>query len=179
MIRDVWLLRGSPLFDQRWYLEQNPGVAKAGKDPVVHYVRRGAKKGQNPGPQFDGNWYLADNPDVAAAGMNPLAHYISFGATEGRPTERACGGGLTRFAPKIYAKWIRQFDSLNAEDLENILTHIGRLAYRPTLSVIMPVYDVEVRWLREAIDSVRDQLYPDWELCIADDHSTNADIRKS
>ena len=54
--------------------------------------------------------------------------------------------------------------------------HIGRLAYRPILSVVMPVYNVEARWLREAIDSVRSQLYPDWELCIADDYSTNPDI---
>ena len=185
MIGDVWLLRESPLFDQRWYLEQNPGVAKAGKDPVFHYVRSGAKKGRNPGPKFDGNWYLAKNADVAAAGMNPLVHYVRFGTAEWRPAERACGGGLVvnprnNFAPsdplETYAKWIQQFDSLSAEDIENILMHIGRLAYRPILSVVMPVYDVEARWLREAINSVRSQLYPDWELCIADDYSTNSDI---
>ena len=185
MIGDVWLLRESPLFDQRWYLEQNPGVAKAGKDPVFHYVRSGAKKGRNPGPKFDGNWYLAKNADVAAAGMNPLVHYVRFGTAEWRPAERACGGGLvvnprSNFAPsdplETYAKWIQQFDSLSAEDIENILMHIGRLAYRPILSVVMPVYDVEARWLREAINSVRSQLYPDWELCIADDYSTNSDI---
>ena len=76
----------------------------------------------------------------------------------------------------MYERWIQQFDTLSAEDIENIVTHIGRLAYRPTLSVIMPVYDVEVRWLREAIDSVRNQWYPEWELCIADDHSTNPDV---
>jgi hypothetical protein len=185
MIGDVWLLRESSLFDKRWYLQQNPDVAKAGKDPLLHYLRSGAKKGRNPSPQFDGNWYLAHNRDVAAAGMNPLVHYVRFGATEGRGVERAHGAGaLPRGnqkpadARETYEKWIREFDSLTAEDIEKILTHIGLLAYRPRLSIIMPVYNVEVRWLREAIDSVRNQLYPDWELCIADDHSTNPEISR-
>jgi GT2 family glycosyltransferase len=178
-------LRESSLFDKRWYLQQNPDVAKAGKDPLLHYLRSGAKKGRNPSPQFDGNWYLAHNRDVAAAGMNPLVHYVRFGATEGRGVERAHGAGaLPRGnqkpadARETYEKWIREFDSLTAEDIEKILTHIGLLAYRPRLSIIMPVYNVEVRWLREAIDSVRNQLYPDWELCIADDHSTNPEISR-
>ena len=95
--------------------EQNPDVAKAGKDPVVHYLRSGARKGRNPSPQFDGNWYLAKNPDVAAAGMNPLVHYVSFGAAEGRrgaervagPRRQAAGQSRSSADPsKTYAKWI-------------------------------------------------------------------------
>jgi glycosyltransferase involved in cell wall biosynthesis/GT2 family glycosyltransferase len=50
-------------------------------------------------------------------------------------------------------------------------------AYRPTISVLMPVYNVEVRWLRAAIDSVRDQVYDTWELCLADDASPNPLLR--
>ncbi len=37
----------------------------------------------------------------------------------------------------------------------------------------MPVYNTDERWLSAAIESVRAQLYPNWELCIADDASTN------
>ena len=37
----------------------------------------------------------------------------------------------------------------------------------------MPVYNSDTRWLRAAITSVQDQLYPRWELCIADDHSSD------
>ncbi|MDZ7620949.1 MAG: glycosyltransferase [Candidatus Competibacteraceae bacterium] len=40
------------------------------------------------------------------------------------------------------------------------------------ISIIMPVYNVEPRWLEAAIESVRRQLYSNWELCIADDGST-------
>jgi O-antigen biosynthesis protein len=42
----------------------------------------------------------------------------------------------------------------------------------------MPVYNVEERYLREAIESVRAQLYENWELCIADDHSPSPHIRR-
>ncbi|MBL0849306.1 MAG: glycosyltransferase family 2 protein [Candidatus Liberibacter ctenarytainae] len=40
----------------------------------------------------------------------------------------------------------------------------------------MPVYKVRVDWLKEAINSVRDQLYPYWELCIAEDCSNDIHI---
>jgi GT2 family glycosyltransferase len=44
------------------------------------------------------------------------------------------------------------------------------------ISVIMPVYNVEARWLSRAVESVRQQHYPHWQLCIADDASTRAEI---
>src|ERR1044072_1634660 len=36
----------------------------------------------------------------------------------------------------------------------------------------MPSYNIDPAWLREAIESVRNQIYPHWELCISDDAST-------
>ncbi len=48
-------------------------------------------------------------------------------------------------------------------------------AYRPRFSILMPVYNADPRFLEEAIRSVRNQIYPEWELCIADDCSTRPD----
>jgi glycosyltransferase involved in cell wall biosynthesis/GT2 family glycosyltransferase len=45
--------------------------------------------------------------------------------------------------------------------------------FKPTFSILTPVYNVEPHWLREAIESVRRQIYPHWELCLADDRSTD------
>ncbi len=53
---------------------------------------------------------------------------------------------------------------------------ISRFRIRPTFSIMVPVYNVEPRWLSAAIDSVRSQVYPHWELCLADDASTNLDL---
>ena len=72
-----------------------------------------------------------------------------------------------------YRRWVRQFDRLSREDLRAIDDSTSRLAYRPLLSVLMPVYNTDERWLRAAIASVQNQLYTNWELCVADDHSPN------
>lgn len=48
----------------------------------------------------------------------------------------------------------------------------------PLISVLMPVYNPPERWLMRAIESVQQQTYRHWELCIADDASTQPHIRK-
>jgi hypothetical protein len=86
---DESVIGRSGLFDTDWYLAQNPDVAAAGINPLVHYLRHGAAEGRDPNPLFDTDWYLAQNPDVAAAGINPLVHYLRHGAAEGRDPIRA------------------------------------------------------------------------------------------
>ena len=43
----------------------------------------------------------------------------------------------------------------------------------PLISLIMPVYNPPIEYFRQAIESVLQQIYPYWELCIADDASTD------
>ncbi|MBF0559900.1 MAG: glycosyltransferase [Nitrospirae bacterium] len=45
-------------------------------------------------------------------------------------------------------------------------------SYRPKVSIIMPVWNSQEKWLRAAIESVRGQIYDNWELCMADGGST-------
>lgn len=45
-------------------------------------------------------------------------------------------------------------------------------------SVVMPVYNVDIKWLDKALQSVMDQTYPYWEVCIADDASTDGSVRE-
>lgn len=71
-----------------------------------------------------------------------------------------------------YRQWAKSYDTLNDVDRRMILDHIGRFSRRPRISVLMPTYNPSERWLRHAIGSVQAQLYPHWELCIADDAST-------
>lgn len=71
-----------------------------------------------------------------------------------------------------YKSWVRMYDTLTPEDAAAIKADIARLPARPRFSVVMPVYNTPEPYLREALDSVLAQFYPDWELCIADDAST-------
>ena len=75
-----------------------------------------------------------------------------------------------------YRRWAKRYDRLSPEDLQEIHAATERLTYCPLLSVLMPVYNTDHRWLRAAIQSVRDQMYPNWELCIADDASTDSRV---
>jgi glycosyltransferase involved in cell wall biosynthesis len=77
-----------------------------------------------------------------------------------------------------YGSWIAMYDAITESDRRAIRAHIRALPYKPLISVIMPVCDPREEHLRAAIDSVRKQLYPNWELCIADDASSNESIRQ-
>lgn len=55
---------------------------------------------------------------------------------------------------------------------ENIKKEIQTFNCKPLISIIMPVYNVDPKWLELAIKSVEKQWYENWELCIADDKST-------
>lgn len=81
------------------------------------------------------------------------------------------------YATLGYARWVKQFDTLDDTDRRAILDHVDRFRRRPRISVLMPTYNSPERWLRQAIESVRNQLYPDWELCIADDASPQPHVR--
>src|ERR1700732_1552081 len=72
---------------------------------------------------------------------------------------------------------VRLYDTINDEDRVAIARAVNEMTDRPLISVVMPVYNTEEKYLRGAIDSVRQQLYPVWELCIADDASTAPHVR--
>lgn len=72
-----------------------------------------------------------------------------------------------------YDTWVRCFDTLSEADRARIRAEVARMPAPPLISVVMPVYNPDPAVLEEAIRSVRAQLYPHWELCLADDASTD------
>lgn len=91
-------------------------------------------------------------------------------------------GFLSIFLKKIhlfnisYKEWIKHRDTLNEEDLQEFHKRIAMMDEKPNISIIMPVYNPPLKLLEEAIQSVMNQVYPYWELCIADDASTNKNV---
>ena len=53
-----------------------------------------------------------------------------------------------------------------------LMAKYQRLTTRPLFSILTPVYNTPASWLREALESVCNQVYQEWELCLADDGST-------
>ncbi len=77
-----------------------------------------------------------------------------------------------------YPMWIERFDRVDGRKRRMIADNIASMQSRPLISVLMPVFNPSPDHLAAAIQSVRDQLYPTWELCIADDASTSAAVRQ-
>lgn len=74
---------------------------------------------------------------------------------------------------KIFRSKEKAYKYLNpstkiAENQEN------EMAFKPKFSIVMPTYNTPIPWLKAAIDSVINQSYTSWELCIADDASTDS-----
>ena len=180
-LRDT--IAASDLFDAEWYLRQYPDVAAANSDPALHYALFGATERRNPGPRFDARWYLDHYRDVALAGANPLLHYVQFGRQERRRTRAVPGFETDAVESSVetladYDEWLNRFDTLNQRDASAIRHHVAILRERPLISIVMPVYNPKPTFLHQAIRSVVAQLYPNWELCIADDASPNPQIRE-
>jgi hypothetical protein len=89
-------IRASGLFDEQWYLQTYPDVARSGLDPVEHYLKFGVAESRNPSARFSTRWYLDAYSDVAVSGVNPLVHYIEFGRNEKRRPMKARRAAATR-----------------------------------------------------------------------------------
>src|SRR5262249_13232612 len=77
-----------------------------------------------------------------------------------------------------YGAWIELYDRTMRKDRAQIRQQIKQLTRPPLISVLLPVYNTNSKWLLRAITSVRKQFYPHWELCIVDDASTDSKIWK-
>ncbi|HTW83805.1 MAG TPA: glycosyltransferase family 2 protein [Candidatus Sulfotelmatobacter sp.] len=75
-----------------------------------------------------------------------------------------------------YERWLNEH-RVRPSDIERMREFLPPLPVRPVFSVIMPVYETPEKYLRAAIDSVQQQVYPHWELCIADDASRQPHVR--
>ncbi len=74
-----------------------------------------------------------------------------------------------------YFKWM---DCNEVYDETIVKNELSALKIKPLISIVIPVYDVEEKWLRKCIESVMNQYYVNWELCIADDCSTKEHVKR-
>lgn len=75
-----------------------------------------------------------------------------------------------------YAKWLATHEP-KPDDVARMREEGARFRNRPLISVLVPVYNSEPSWLEEMAASVIAQAYDHWELCLADDGSTDLRTR--
>ncbi|MDP8219088.1 MAG: glycosyltransferase [Candidatus Theseobacter exili] len=166
-------------FDVKYYTFHNPDVKKFRINPVLHFLKHGCLEGRRPVAWFDPLAYLEDNPDVSAMKINPLVHFIKYGVNE----NRTCS-----YVPVFRSKYnlpdeVDKYESWLCVNSENkhyqnvLLDYFGFMNILPKISVVFPVFNAPVDLLSQAVNSVKEQIYTNWELCIADDCSDSADLK--
>lgn len=73
---------------------------------------------------------------------------------------------------------LKNFSYLTELSEEEAESELQNLHYKPKISIIMPTYNSNIAFLREAIESVRNQFYQNWELCVFDDGSKKSDLKR-
>lgn len=76
-----------------------------------------------------------------------------------------------------YAFFLRRNEP-TARDVQELARTVAALPEQPLVSVLMPTYNTPPRFLEKAIQSVVNQRYEHWELCVADDGSTSKGTRR-
>lgn len=78
-----------------------------------------------------------------------------------------------------YQHWIKQQAKREQQEQELLLQQLPHWPLKPVISVLLPVYNTSPALLAECISSVKQQLYPHWQLCVTDDASTCPDTRQA
>lgn len=144
-------------FDSNWYLEHYPDAAKSNLPAIIHFLKIGWRKDYNPSAEFSVEAYLRNYSDVKQSNVNPLVHYVRYGEKEGRaPFSDAL------IAEELYQRMERYFDENKPCSSDECW-----------LSIIVPTYNTDPRFLDELFDSFVEQKVEGTELIFTDDCSTN------
>ncbi len=75
--------------------------------------------------------------------------------------------GSSSLCDRAYQKWIELYDTLSDRDRQEIRDHIRALDYQPLISILIQAQEGPEQAFRDTLESVRAQLYTNWELCVA------------
>jgi glycosyltransferase involved in cell wall biosynthesis len=77
-----------------------------------------------------------------------------------------------------YQQWIDEVEIPSLPSETETKTALEHIQTKPLISIVVPTYNTVERHLRACIESVINQSYPNWELCISDDASPMPHVRR-
>ena len=77
-----------------------------------------------------------------------------------------------------YGDWVGRYDSFDIGQMNALGAVLAALPSQPLISIVMPTYNPAAEVLTSAIESVKAQIYSNWELCVCDDASTQPHVRR-
>ncbi|MGA8028530.1 MAG: glycosyltransferase, partial [Bryobacteraceae bacterium] len=75
-----------------------------------------------------------------------------------------------------YWDWLLRFEPQLFWPEDEISDRLASLPYNPLISIILPTYNTPPYFLRRCLQSVLDQKYANWQLCAADDCSSDGGV---
>jgi len=72
-----------------------------------------------------------------------------------------------------YCGWLQRHFPQDAETTRRMTERAQQLESGPSIAIAMAVFNPPIEYLHRAIESVRMQTYPRWQLCICDDASSD------
>lgn len=76
-----------------------------------------------------------------------------------------------------YNLWISE-NTLTETEIANAKSDIDSMTYTPVFSILVPIYNTDPEYLLPMIESVRNQIYPHWQLCLVDDSSPKTYLKQ-
>jgi len=77
-----------------------------------------------------------------------------------------------------YTHWRYRYANPGVEEYHRMSVMIDEMAWHPKFSFVMPVYNTDPDLLREVMDAMIGQNYPNFEICVIDDCSSKSDVAK-
>jgi len=167
--------QGSHAFKSNQYLEYNLdlsyGLGDNPEDIANHFLKYGIKEGRQGSRKFNVKDYLYLNRDLNKKFngdyIEALVHYLREGHAEGRKTSIY---ELPSTTPKKATNNFQKYIGNN--DLQ---VH-KKFQIKPKISIIVPVYNVDIEYLDYCVNSILAQTYPNWEMLLIDDKSTKPHV---
>lgn len=98
-----------------------------------------------------------------------LAHELEVYLDERPPVVELSDGSID------YAAWVQRFETLSAAERKALATRIQHWEFCPTFSILLPIL-ASSEELAATLQSIQQQIYPNWEIIIAGEKSALGDL---